>query len=147
MQLISPSISPPNHENIDTKTRPQHRGTTSPTLCEQWVGSLTSLGFQIEFEFGNDSFWGEGNTGVPGEKTSRSKDENQQQTQPTYDAESGNRTWATLVGGALPDVSYPRTVRTQTIRSNTDDLYPDNLDVLNFRSQHIILFQTVRCSC
>ena len=27
----------------------------------------------------------------------RSKDENQQQTQPTYDAESGNRTWATLV--------------------------------------------------
>ena len=32
-------------------------------------------------------------------KTSRSKDENQQQTQPTFDAESGNRTWATLVGG------------------------------------------------
>ena len=42
MQLISPSIYPPNHENIDTKTRPQHRATTSPTLCEQWVGSLTS---------------------------------------------------------------------------------------------------------
>ena len=33
-------------------------------------------------------------------KTSWSKDENQQQTQPTYDAESGNRTRrATLVGG------------------------------------------------
>ena len=32
-------------------------------------------------------------------KTSRSKDENQQQTQPTYDAKSGNRTRATLVGG------------------------------------------------
>ena len=32
-------------------------------------------------------------------KTSRSKDENQQQTQPTYDAESGKRTRATLVGG------------------------------------------------
>ena len=32
-------------------------------------------------------------------KTSRSKDENQQQTQPTYDAESGNRTRATLVRG------------------------------------------------
>ena len=32
-------------------------------------------------------------------KTSRSKDENQQQTQPTYDAESGNRTRAALVGG------------------------------------------------
>ena len=32
-------------------------------------------------------------------KTSRNKDENQQQTQPTFDAESGNRTRATLVGG------------------------------------------------
>ena len=32
-------------------------------------------------------------------KTSQRKDENQQQTQPTYDAKSGNRTWATLVGG------------------------------------------------
>ena len=31
-------------------------------------------------------------------KTSRSKDENQQQTQPTFHAESGNRTRATLVG-------------------------------------------------
>ena len=33
------------------------------------------------------------------EKNPRSRDENQQQTQPTYDAESGNRTRATLVGG------------------------------------------------
>ena len=32
-------------------------------------------------------------------KTSRSKEENQQQTQPTYDAESGNRTRAKFVGG------------------------------------------------
>ena len=31
------------------------------------------------------------------EKTSWNKDENRQQTQPTYDAESGNRTQATLV--------------------------------------------------
>ena len=35
------------------------------------------------------------------EKNPRSKDKNQQQTQPTYDAESGNRT-ATLVGGKCP---------------------------------------------
>ena len=33
------------------------------------------------------------------EKNSRNRDENQQQTQPTYDAESGNRTRATLVRG------------------------------------------------
>ena len=32
-------------------------------------------------------------------KTSRSRVENQQQTQPTYDAGSGNRTRDTLVGG------------------------------------------------
>ena len=32
-------------------------------------------------------------------KTSRSEEENQQQTQPTYDAGSGNRTRDTLVGG------------------------------------------------
>ena len=32
-------------------------------------------------------------------KTSRSKEENQQQTQPTYDAGSGNQTRDTLVGG------------------------------------------------
>ena len=42
------------------------------------------------------------------EKNPRRMDENQQQTQPTYDAESGNRTRATLVGdecshhGAIP---------------------------------------------
>ena len=33
------------------------------------------------------------------EKNPRSKDENQQQTQPTYDTETGNRTRATLVEG------------------------------------------------
>ena len=32
-------------------------------------------------------------------KTSRSREENQQQTQPTYDAGSENQTWDTLVGG------------------------------------------------
>ena len=32
-------------------------------------------------------------------KTSRSKDENQQQTQPTYDTGTGSRTRTTLVGG------------------------------------------------
>ena len=32
MQLISPSIYPPNHENIHTKTTPQHRELRPPTL-------------------------------------------------------------------------------------------------------------------
>ena len=33
------------------------------------------------------------------EKNPRNEEEQQQQTQPTYDAGSGNRTWDTLVGG------------------------------------------------
>ena len=33
------------------------------------------------------------------EKNLWSKDENQQQTQPMYDAGTGNRTWTTLLGG------------------------------------------------
>ena len=46
------------------------------------------------------------------EKNPRSKDENQQQTRPTYDPGSGNRTQATLVGGersyhcAIPAPKY-----------------------------------------
>ena len=55
--------------------------------------------FQIELEFKSVGFWGEGKNRSTWRKTSQSKDENQQQTQPTYDAESGNQTRATLVGG------------------------------------------------
>ena len=58
-----------------------------------------ALGFQIELEFGNVGFLRRGENRRTRRKTSRSKDENQQQTQPTFDAESGNRTQATLVGG------------------------------------------------
>ena len=54
---------------------------------------------QFELEFGNVGFFKRGENKNTRGKTSRSKDENQQQTQPTYDAESGNRTRATLVGG------------------------------------------------
>ena len=41
----------------------------------------------------------EGGKPVYPEKNPRRRDEKQQQTQPTYDAETGNRTRATLVGG------------------------------------------------
>ena len=45
----------------------------------------------------------EGKTEGPGEKSPWSKDENQQQTQPIYDAGSRNRTWPHWreVGGRL----------------------------------------------
>ena len=53
----------------------------------------SSTRFLIKLEFGNVGFWG-----VPGEKTSRSKGENQQQTQPTFGVDAGIWTQATLVG-------------------------------------------------
>ncbi len=41
------------------------------------------------------------------EKKPQSKDENQQQTQPTYDAGAENLTWATLVGGECCAIPAP----------------------------------------
>ena len=57
---------------------------------------------RIALEFGNVGFWGEGKTGVPGEKPldqSTRRVENQQQTQLAYDVGSGNWARDTLVGG------------------------------------------------
>ena len=54
--------------------------------------------FQIELEFGSVGFWGEGKTGVSGEKPLEAR-ENQQQTQPTYGVDAGSWTRATLVRG------------------------------------------------
>ena len=68
----------------------------------------SSTWFLVEIEFGNVGFWREGKTGVPGEKISRSKGENQQQTQPTYGVDAGIWTWATLRGRrALSPLRYP----------------------------------------
>ena len=54
--------------------------------------------FQIELEYLEMLVFVEGRKPVPGENA-WSRDENQQQTQPTYDTKTGNRTRATLVGG------------------------------------------------
>ena len=56
-----------------------------------------ALEFPIEFPMEVLVFVEGGKPENP-EKNPRSKDENQQQTQPTYEAGSGNRTRATLVG-------------------------------------------------
>ena len=72
--------------------------------------------FQIELEFGVLVFVEGGKPENP-EKNPRSKDENQQQTQPTCDARSGNRTRATAVGGershhcAIPAPQAIETIR------------------------------------
>ena len=57
--------------------------------------------FQIALEFRSVDLCRGNKTREPGaEKNPRSKDENQQQTQPKYDAGSGwNRTQATLAAG------------------------------------------------
>ena len=54
--------------------------------------------FQVELEFGVLVFVEGGKPDNP-EKNPRSRNENQQQTQPTCDARSGNRTRATAMGG------------------------------------------------
>ena len=54
---------------------------------------------KIELELGNVGFLRRGENRSNRRKTSRSKDENQQQTQPTYDTGSRNRTRTSRVGG------------------------------------------------
>ena len=56
-----------------------------------------ALEFPIGLEFRSVGFVEGGKPENP-KKNPRSRDENQQQTEPTYDAGSGNRTRATLVG-------------------------------------------------
>ena len=54
--------------------------------------------FQVELEFRNVGFVEGGKPENP-EENPQIKDENQKQTQPTYDVEFGNRTRAALVRG------------------------------------------------
>ena len=63
---------------------------------------------QIELEFRNVGFRGEEKNRSTRRKTSRSKDENQQQTQPTSDAEYGNRTRVTLMGDECSPSLLPK---------------------------------------
>ena len=60
---------------------------------------MALLNVQVELEFGNVGFYMEGGKLECPEKNPRSKDDNQQQTQPTYETGTGNRTRATLMEG------------------------------------------------
>ena len=62
-------------------------------------------------------------------ETFRNKDENQQQTQPTYDTESGNRTRTTLVGGKC---SHHCTI-------------PASLTLILLRAEEVEVLQVVPC--
>ena len=61
------------------------------------------------------------------EKNPRSKDENQQQTQPTFDVGSGNRTRATLVEGEC----------SHHIGPETEGLYCFYCTTLNFEDYRV----------
>ena len=61
---------------------------------------LRTLGNEIELEFGNVDFFGDGKTGEPGKNPLGARREpTTNSTVPKYEAGSGNRTQATLVGG------------------------------------------------
>ena len=72
--------------NNDLEVAHPHSGSSSTWLL-------------VELEFGDAGFWGEGENRSTWRKTSRSKGENQQQTQPTYGIDAGIWTRATPVGG------------------------------------------------
>ena len=91
----------PNKE----ETRDSQPEVTIPTIWYNLTvahphSGYSSTSFLVKLEFGNVSLWGEGNTVKrTSRKTSRSKGENQQQTQPSYGADAGIWNQATLVGG------------------------------------------------
>ena len=68
-------------------------------MRQKFINPLTATTFQEFNKLVPLWFLRRGENRSTRRKTSRSKDENQQQTQPTFDTESGNRTRATLVGG------------------------------------------------
>ena len=75
-------------------------------------------------------------------KTSRSKDENQLQTQPTCDAESGNRTRATMVGSECSHhCAIPAPLEAGTSSHNTVFLFRNSQKCL-IRPQLLSLHYT-----
>ena len=83
--IIIITVNKNNNNDLEVAHPHSHSGSSST-----W--------FPVELEFRNVGFWGEGKSGLPGE-TSRSKGENQPQTQPTYGVDAGIWTRAKLVGG------------------------------------------------
>ena len=71
------------------------------------LGRSSSSWYLVELEFGNAGFWGEGKTGVPGEKPLRAMKKDQQQSQPIYGVHASIGTLASLVAG---ECSHPWTI-------------------------------------
>ena len=98
-----------DHGKGDTQARQLGLGNTDELLLPEThiINSLTThkpvaLGFRIECWFlMRGKIWS------TRRKPLGARRENQQQTQPTYDAGSGNRTQATLVGGERSPMRHP----------------------------------------
>ena len=87
--MINKSNSPPKRNGKSNESQIFVKKTT------RYLAQNVNWGHHQD-RIGIWKFLGKGKTG---EKISGSKDENQQQPQPTYDTRTGNRTRATLVGG------------------------------------------------
>ena len=73
------------------------------TLNSEITDKPVALGFQIELEFGNVGFWGEGKTGEPGEKPlgarTRTNNKLNPHLTPSPGIEPGPHWWEACVGG------------------------------------------------
>ena len=76
---------------------------TRVTLNSEITDKPVALGFQIELEFGNVAFWGEGKTGEPGEKPlgarTRTNNKLNPHLTPSPGIEPGSHWWEACVGG------------------------------------------------
>ena len=81
---------------------PKNNNNNDLDVAHPQSGSSSTL-FLIEVEFGNVGFWGEGKTGVPGEKPLGTKERTNNKLNPhmasTPGFEPGPHWWLTLVGG------------------------------------------------
>ena len=75
----------------------KERKVPSRSSAGSLIADTVNSNYQLTQIKSNGGFWRKGKPEYP-QKTSRSREANQQ-TQPTYDAGSGNRTRATMVGG------------------------------------------------
>ena len=83
------------------------------------LGRSSSSWYLVELEFGNAGFWGEGKTGVPGEKPLRAIKKGQQQIQPIYGVHASIGTLASLVAGecftTTPSLFTPGPLRLRNV--------------------------------
>ena len=97
------------------------------------IKCLTIIQIELEFESVGEENWS------TRRKTSWSKEENRQQTQPTYDAKTRNQTRATFVEGECSHHCAIPTPRTRRIFREWNHLPAEVVEVCNHRRFKIAL--------